>query len=282
MQGQVGAMSAKESSQPDPAKPMSGQMSRFETKGSSETDLLPGFRTDLLHALASAADPDRAIGQQRYMKSEMPFFGVRVPEVRKIVTDLAKARPHGDADAWEQEILALWRCAERREARYAAIELFLCRQYQGWLRTDRIGIAEEIIVSGGWWDYVDPVAARGLGQMLEASPGPTASVMRKWANSRNIWKRRAAILAQLNRGVATDRLLLTDVLMPSITSDEFFLRKATGWALRSLSRVDPEFVTGFVEQHQDSLSPLSKREALKLLKAGKVHGGKRRTGAPKQ
>ena len=36
-------------------------------------------------ALRAAADPARAPGQQAYMKSEMPFLGVTLPEVRRIV-----------------------------------------------------------------------------------------------------------------------------------------------------------------------------------------------------
>jgi len=35
--------------------------------------------------LRSAADPVRAEGQQAYMKSAMPFWGVPVPEVRRMV-----------------------------------------------------------------------------------------------------------------------------------------------------------------------------------------------------
>ena len=32
--------------------------------------------------LAGAADPERAAGQQRYMKSEMPYFGLTSPQLK--------------------------------------------------------------------------------------------------------------------------------------------------------------------------------------------------------
>nr|WP_304440863.1 MULTISPECIES: DNA alkylation repair protein [unclassified Corynebacterium] len=45
--------------------------------------------------------------------------------------------------------------------------------------------------------------------------------------------------------------------------DEFFIRKAIGWALRDHARRDPEWVRDFVRDHE--LAPLSQREALKHL-----------------
>ncbi len=49
------------------------------------------------------------------------------------------------------------------------------------------------------------------------------------------------------------------------SSQEFFIQKAIGWALREYSKVAPSAVQGFVAQ--SPLAPLSRREALKWLKA---------------
>ena len=51
------------------------------------------------------------------------------------------------------------------------------------------------------------------------------------------------------------------LIEPNTDDPEFFIRKAIGWALRDVARVDPAWVRTFVEQHE--LSPLSRREALK-------------------
>lgn len=50
-------------------------------------------------ALRAAADPDRAPQQQAYMKSEMPFRGVAVPQCRRIVAAAFRAHPLPGADA---------------------------------------------------------------------------------------------------------------------------------------------------------------------------------------
>ena len=40
--------------------------------------------------LASAGDAERAVGQQAYMKSSLPFYGLTSPELRRIIDPLAR------------------------------------------------------------------------------------------------------------------------------------------------------------------------------------------------
>ena len=229
------------------------------------------FRREVVQALRDVADPERARGQQAYMKSEMPFHGVTVPVVRKVVAETVRSRPLPDAATWEQAVLALWRLAERREERYAAVELVNHRRHWRWLEPARMAMIEEMVVTGAWWDYVDAIASVAVGQMLNRHPVEIAAQLRRWAGDADIWKRRTAILAQLKRGKSTDEALLFALIEPSIDEREFFLRKAIGWALRQYSRVNPDAVVAYVERYADRLSPLSKREALKaLLKSGAV------------
>ena len=55
------------------------------------------------------------------MKSAMPFFGVTVPQVKRIVSLLVHEHPFADADAWQDTLLDIWRRAAKREERYAAV-----------------------------------------------------------------------------------------------------------------------------------------------------------------
>ena len=222
------------------------------------------IRDSVIAALRTAADPARAVQQQAYMKSEMPYFGVGVPHCRRLASSVFRMHPLPDAHAWETAILDLWRKATHREERYAAIELLLFRRYSRWLEPARLPLVEELVVTGAWWDYVDAIAGRGVGTMLAAHPDATKPVLREWAMSADIWKRRTAILAQLRAKGATDTRLLADAIRPSIGESEFFLRKGIGWALREYSKTDPVWVRAFVETHA-GLSDLSRREARKHL-----------------
>ena len=222
------------------------------------------IRESVIVALRDAADPVRAPQQQAYMKSDMPYLGVGVPQCRRIACALFAKHPLLDADAWEAAILDLWRRAAHREERYAAVELLLFRRYSSWLEPARLPMIEEMVVTGAWWDYVDAIAGRGVGAMLAAHPYPMKAILREWARDGDVWKRRTAILAQLRAKQGTDPNLLADSIRPSIGHPEFFLRKGIGWALREYSKTDPGWVTAFVDAHP-GLSTLSRREALKHL-----------------
>ena len=53
-----------------------------------------------------------------------------------------------------------------------------------------------------------------------------------------IWIRRGAITAPLGAKTATDRKLLAEVVEANLADSEFFIRKATGWALPDFSASD--------------------------------------------
>jgi 3-methyladenine DNA glycosylase AlkD len=91
------------------------------------------------------------------------------------------------------------------------------------------------------------------------------SKMLQWSRSRNLWKRRSAILCQLSFKNETDLDLLYAAIEPSLGSKEFFLQKAIGWALRQYAWTDPREVRRYVRANADRLSALSKREALKNI-----------------
>ena len=210
--------------------------------------------------LRENADSGLAPGQQAYMKSSMPFLGVRVPEVRRLTKAAARANPPTDLDQLERAVRELWDGATHREERYAATALTGLRLASG--RLELLPLYEHMAVTGAWWDHVDEVAHR-IADLHDAHPGPTALAVRGWATSPDLWLRRLAILSQLGRRDRVDRGLLTEVIEPNTEDPEFFIRKAIGWALREVARVDPDWVRTFVEEHE--LSPLSRREALKHL-----------------
>ncbi|GAB6858950.1 DNA alkylation repair protein [Microbacterium xylanilyticum] len=214
---------------------------------------------DIRDALRAAADPALAPGQQAYMKSAMPFLGVRVPEARRLATEAA--RSIGDPDLLREAALELWRHAAYREERYAAQALMALKPLRG--RLDLLEVHEEMIRTGAWWDHVDEVAHR-LADLLDVHPAELSVELRVWADDEDLWIRRAAIIAQLGRRDRVDRALLTDAIEANIADPEFFLRKAIGWALRDCARTDPDWVRAFVDAHP-GLSPLSRREALKHL-----------------
>jgi len=215
--------------------------------------------------LARAANPAKAAAMQAYMKSAMPYYGVQVPAQRGVFRSVLAAYPRENCEVWQATVLALWREATHREERYAAIELAGDRRYCAFRTTAVLPMYEEMVVTGAWWDVVDAIATRQLGELLGRELETMRAAMVAWSRDASLWKRRAAIICQVNRKRQTDVGLLHACIENNLDGRDFFIRKAIGWALRAYAWAEPEAVSTYVDQIGDRLSSLSRREALKNI-----------------
>lgn len=205
----------------------------------------------LLHrALVDAADPDRAPAMAAYLRNQFPFLGVSTPERRRVSREILRALPR-TAD-WDF-IAKCW-AAPEREFQYVACD-HLARVPVG---TADLPALKQLVTRKSWWDSVDALV-KTIGRAADPAS------MRAWAQDPDRWVRRAAILHQLGRKEHTDTSLLGEIILANTGATDFFINKAIGWALRDHARTDPEWVRGFLGEHADLLSPLSRREAGKHL-----------------
>jgi 3-methyladenine DNA glycosylase AlkD len=212
--------------------------------------------------LHRAADPGLAPAMAAYMKVEqngsLPFLGVRRPAVRKLARDTARAHP--DPAGLLDAARTLWDGGTSHEERYASQDLLGLPWARG--RLDLLDLHRHQVVTGAWWDHVDETAHR-IEDLLVTHPASVDPVLRAWSTDDDRWLRRVSIISQLGRREETDLDLLAAVIEPNLAEQDFFVRKAIGWALRQQARTSPHWVREFVETHE--LSTLSRREALKHL-----------------
>jgi 3-methyladenine DNA glycosylase AlkD len=253
----------------------------------SDMTVVETFVVQLRQTLAAQADPLQAGPMQAYMKSALPFLGIAAPLRRKLTFEVVKKQPLASTAALSQAMLQLWRQARFREERYAATELARLGVHKKWLALDLVPVFEEMIVSGAWWDHCDEISGNGIQSLLLAFPAQMKPLLRRWSKSNDLWLRRTAMLCQ--RGIKAkdgfDAVLLYDCILPSLGSgpgpgpgnkpfaDEFFIRKGMGWALRERSYAAPEEVLAFCDEYAGQLSPLTVREALKVLVKRKQRPG---------
>jgi 3-methyladenine DNA glycosylase AlkD len=218
-------------------------------------------------ALEAAADSQRAAGQQRYMKSDMPYRGLTSPALKATLRPILDDPAHRITERaeWEDTVRELWDGATHREERYAATALTGHRTYRMWQDPGAVPLYRHLITTGAWWDHVDELASRRIGPILLSHKASMTPIMREWSTEPDLWLRRTAILSQLTFKSRTDTALLADAIEPNLADTSFWIRKAIGWALRQYARTDPDWVREAVAGYGDRLSGLSRREALKHL-----------------
>lgn len=205
------------------------------------------------------------------MKSALPFHGIAAPLRRRLTREAVAAHPAESTRELMAVMQALWRGARWREERYAAVELpRLGRVHPKLVSPDLLPLVREMIVTGAWWDLVDDISGYVLARLLARFPQAMKPLLRDWARGDELWLRRAAMLLQRSLEAARfDAVLLYDTILPSIDggrfADEFFIRKGIGWALRERSYAAPEEVAAFFAKYAAQLSPLTRREALRII-----------------
>lgn len=120
-----------------------------------------------------------------------------------------------------------------------------------------------MVTHKSWWDTVDFIAAKLMGEYFTKFPEQRAIYVKKWIDSNNIWLQRCALLFQLKYKENLDTALLGAVINSLLGSKEFFINKAIGWILREYSKTNPNWVMEFA--NKTALGNLSKKEALRWI-----------------
>jgi 3-methyladenine DNA glycosylase AlkD len=215
-----------------------------------------------LRELGTAA---RAKAAKAYLKSDLAFFGVTMPALRKAVLAAERAAPLGDRRALFATVDALWR-RDVFELKAAAVELLAHRN-------ELVGPASmsslrELVGSSHTWALVDPLSTAVVGPVYERAPA-IVTTLDAWARHAHFWIRRAALLAhlpQLRRG-AGDFARFARYADAMLDEREFFIRKAIGWVLRETGKRRPELVAEWLAPRIARASGVTLREAVKYLSA---------------
>ncbi|MBF0239592.1 MAG: DNA alkylation repair protein [SAR324 cluster bacterium] len=222
---------------------------------------MDSFLEFIRHVLEEQADPEISRGMGAYMKTNQKCYGVKAPERRQIFRKARLRFPVKTFDEYRELILALWQ-GESREEMYMALDV--AEYYKKFQTNDAMDLYEKLLETATNWDLVDPIAGSLVSRLVMKNRAHEAR-LQQWLHSENFWFRRSALLAHLRHQDTTNVSLMEYSIIQLMHEKEFFIRKAIGWVLRGYSYVDPEWVQAFVKQHENELSGLSKREALKAI-----------------
>ena len=207
----------------------------------------------------SIEDKENAIAMSKYMRNMFVFYGLPTPKRKKVYNVFIKLEKKNKVIDWE----FLDKCYEdeHREFQYLVYDYLLAmKQYVSFEDITKI---KKYIITKSWWDTIDflckIIGDVGLRDIR------VKDLMINWSKAENIWLKRTAIEHQLGLKEETDTELLKKIVINNFGSNEFFINKAIGWALRDYSKTNPKFVKDFLNKYKDKMNSLSIKEASKYI-----------------
>ena len=177
-----------------------------------------------------------------YMKNKFPFHGIKKPQSALIQRDLFKKYPLQTEQELIQALELLW---DKPEREYQYVACNLAYNYKKLWSPAILPIFESLIRTKSWWDTVDILASKMVGTLLLQYP-ELVPLMNNWIEDEYLWIKRTALIYQLSYKEATNEKRLFSYCTKTMHEQEFFIRKAIGWALRQYARTNPLAVKVFI------------------------------------
>lgn len=213
---------------------------------------------DIIQIFYNNKNEENAVPMAKYMKNKFPFLGLKKLERVALSKEFLKEKKKSKVVDWD----FIFKCYElpEREFQYLAID-YMGKIADLFTPNDMEKI-EKLITTKSWWDTVDPLS-QIVGSIAMKYPETKETTLTRWMESDNIWLKRVSILFQLKYKGKTDTEFLKKAILTNANTNEFFINKAIGWALREYSKTNKEWVRSFIENNQ--LSKLSIREGSKYI-----------------
>ncbi|OGU03231.1 MAG: hypothetical protein A2085_04925 [Gemmatimonadetes bacterium GWC2_71_10] len=230
-----------------------------------------GLAEQAARELRALGDPRRAAGAKAYFKQfeTVAFIGVAVPDVRRFARDLY-GRVRG---AWtvEEAIAFADRCARQRETELKWVGFFVVGRYRRSLPRTLLPTVKGWLADGCCdnWALVDALAPEIITPLLARFPGITKELL-AWTRSRNLWIRRAALVALVPPARKGERLdEAYDAVMAVAGDREDLIHKAAGWLLREAGKTDGQRLERFLLEHGPKLPRTTVRYAIERFPRGR-------------
>ncbi len=167
------------------------------------------------------------------------FLGIAVPVIRRVAREFREA-PFSEV----QKLIRSLYHEERLLALLMLVKTFSKSDATGRKKIYNIYLKNMTYINS--WDLVDLSAPNIIGAYLS---GKSRKPLHNLARSRDVWKRRIAIMATfylIKQNEFKETLKISEML---ITDDHDLIHKAVGWMLREVGKRDPRIEEQFLQQH---------------------------------
>lgn len=236
------------------------------TKATHRFDMAESPARAIIADLLSQKDPVKGAMVAGYMKtSKLEFHGVLVSHIRRTAREHIKRVPLEQLPAlverlWQEPVF---------EPRMAGVEILEKYSKEGSIG-ETIAVVSRLLDLVDTWSLVDPLCIVSIGNLMIRSKR-IEDMIADWRTSDNVWRRRATILpyVQLAKKKYYKKEYANRIFRGvsyHLSDSEFFVAKAVGWALRELSKSEPELVRTFIDKNRNKMVKLAIREGSKKLK----------------
>ena len=215
---------------------------------------------DLKKNFEKRANEDNAIQMAKYLRNQFVFYGLKSPARRDAYHQILKDEKKKKQIDWDLLDQA-WN-DKHRDMQYFVCDYLLAMEK--YVSYDDLFKIEHYVRTKQWWDTIDSLMK--LYGYVGLKDQRVDQLMLDWSKDPDKWVRRVAIEHQLLRKDRINTALLSQILENNLESDEFFINKAIGWALRDYSKTNPEWVSDFIDENYNHLAKLSITEGSKYLK----------------
>ena len=213
---------------------------------------------DIFRILYNNKNEENAYYMSKYMKNKFPFLGLKKPQRISLSKEFIDHKKKDKEVDWD----FIFKCYDMPEREFQYLAIDYMDKVKNLFKPNDMEKIEKLITTKSWWDTVDYIN-RIVGYIAMKYPRVKESTIQKWIYSDNIWLKRVSILFQLKYKDKTDTEFLEKAILFNSQTDEFFINKAIGWALREYSKTNKEWVRNFIESND--LHKLSIKEGSKYL-----------------
>ncbi len=204
-------------------------------------------------------DEEAAQKMTAYMQDRFPHFGIKAKSRRALSKVHDKTLLLEESDFIEFAKICF--AYPEREMHHYCLDAL--HSFKKKFTADTVKISEYLITHNSWWDTVDTTNTLISLPLFKRNFSLLEKTALKWKDHENMWLRRSALISQLKFRLSTNTELLEAVIQANLGSDEFFINKAIGWALREYGDYNPKWVLDFVKR--TNLEPLSYKEAIRKI-----------------
>jgi len=198
-------------------------------------------------------------GQGEYGEGDK-FLGINVPTIRKIIKnysaiDLYALDPIFTSKFHEERLAVLLILVKKYEKAQTAKEKSMIYHYY---RNNTTYINN--------WDLVDQSAPNIMGQYLFSR---SRKILHQWAKSKNLWRRRIAIVAThyfIRNNDFAETLKIAEILLHD---KHDLIHKAVGWMLREVGKRDLKTEENFLQKRYKKMPRTMLRYAIERFAENK-------------